>query len=111
MFPSCIEQDLGVLARVPLASRFLSGKYKLGTAFTDPHDVRSRRSQEQTEERPALVQEIQRTEVPEGVAMACCLRHPAVTCVIPGCKTVGQVVSNAGAAKFVSDDHPQCVSG
>jgi len=116
VFPSCIEQGLGVLARVPLASGFLSGKYKPGTAFTDPHDVRSQRSQEQTEQRLALVQELQQTEVPVGVAMApwalaWCLQHPAVTCVIPGCKTVAQVASNARAAELVGDDHPQGVSG
>jgi aryl-alcohol dehydrogenase-like predicted oxidoreductase len=44
-------------------------------------------------------------------ALAWCLRHPAVTCVIPGCKTVAQVVSNASAAELVSDEHPQSVSG
>jgi aryl-alcohol dehydrogenase-like predicted oxidoreductase len=57
-----------------------------------------------------------RKEVPEGVpmaqwALAWCLQHPAVSCVIPGCKTVEQVVSNARAADLgaVSDDHPQAV--
>ena len=63
-----------------------------------------------------LVQDIQETEVPEGVAMApwalaWCLQHPAVTCVIPGCKTVKQVESNASAADLamVRDDHPQAL--
>jgi aryl-alcohol dehydrogenase-like predicted oxidoreductase len=118
VFPSCIEQDLGVLARVPLASGFLSGKYKPGTTFSDPHDVRSRRSAEQTHQRLAHVQEIAETEVPEGVemapwALAWCLQHPAVTCVIPGCKTVAQVRSNAGAADLdiVREDHPQARGG
>jgi aryl-alcohol dehydrogenase-like predicted oxidoreductase len=120
VFPSCIEQDLGVLARVPLASGFLSGKYKPGTRFTDKSDVRSRRDQESVQEKLQLVQEIQQTEVPEGVdmapwALAWCLQHPAVTCVIPGCKNVAQVESNARAADLsmaasaneVHDDHPQ----
>lgn len=51
---------------------------------------------------------------PQGVpmapwALAWCLQHPAVTCVIPGCKSVEQVVSNASAADLdlVRDDHPQ----
>ena len=63
------------------------------------------------------MQEIQRTEVPAGVAMApwalaWCLQHPAVICVIPGCKTVEQVASNASAADLdlVRDDHPQAVA-
>ena len=117
VFPSCIEQGLGVLARVPLASGFLSGKYKPGTEFTDAADVRSRRDHAQTQERLELVQEIQREEVPAGVAMApwalaWCLQHPAVTCVIPGCKTVEQVASNASAADLdlVRDDHAQAVA-
>jgi aryl-alcohol dehydrogenase-like predicted oxidoreductase len=33
VFDSCIRQNLGVLARVPLASGFLSGKYRPGTHF------------------------------------------------------------------------------
>ncbi|MBL7188156.1 MAG: aldo/keto reductase, partial [Phycisphaerae bacterium] len=53
-------------------------------------------------------------EIPDGLpmaqwALAWCLQHPAVTCVIPGCKTIEQVESNAKAADLpsVSDDHPQ----
>jgi myo-inositol catabolism protein IolS len=42
-------------------------------------------------------------------ALAWCLKHLAVTCVIPGCKTIEQVESNALAADLqaVKDDHPQ----
>ena len=40
-FPSCIEQDLGVLARITLASGFLSGKYQPGARFTEESDLRS----------------------------------------------------------------------
>ena len=31
-------------------------------------------------------------------ALAWCLKHPAVTAVIPGCKTVAQLEANASAA-------------
>ena len=114
VLPACIEQDLGVLARVPLASGFLSGKYQPGAQFTNRDDVRSLHDKREVQENLRLVQEIQRDEVPEGVAMApwalaWCLQHAAVTCVIPGCKTVEQVEVNASAADLdlVSDDHPQ----
>ena len=114
VLPACAAQDLGVLARVPLASGLLSGKYRPGTVFTKADDVRSRRDKEQMQERLMAVQKIQATEVPQGVAMApwalaWCLQHPAVTCVIPGCKTVEQVALNASAAGLepVRDDHPQ----
>lgn len=113
----CQEHDLGVLARVPLASGFLSGKYKPGARFTNENDVRSRHNVDEVQRRLELVEKIQQEEVPEGVAMApwalaWCLQHPAVTCVIPGCKTIEQVNSNASAADLdiVRDDHPQAVS-
>jgi aryl-alcohol dehydrogenase-like predicted oxidoreductase len=112
VFPSCLEQDLGVLARIPLASGFLSGKYAPGMQFTAGDDLRSGWDPARVQERLEQVQEIQRGEVPPGVAMApwalaWCLQHPAVTCVIPGCKSVEQVESNASAAGLVSEEHPQ----
>ncbi|HSR29874.1 MAG TPA: aldo/keto reductase [Anaerolineae bacterium] len=114
VFPSCIEQELGVLARIPLASGFLSGKYRPGTQFTADDDLRSGWDPARVEERLRQAQEIQENEVPAGVPMvpwvlAWCLQHPAVTCVIPGCKSVEQVESNASAAELdlVCDDHPQ----
>lgn len=111
VFPSCIEQDLGVLARVPLASGFLSGKYKPGAVFVD--NVRKGRSRDDVDEKLRLVEQIQQNEVPPGVgmaqwALAWCLQHPAVSCVIPGCKSVEQVEANVEAAslELVKDDHP-----
>ncbi len=116
VFPSCREQNLGVLARVPLASGFLSGKYEPGDEFTDEDDVRSLRDEEQVQRQLEKVQNIKANEVPEDVPMAAwalgwCLKHPAVTSVIPGCKTTEQVEMNARAAKLdmVSEAHPQAV--
>ena len=45
-------------------------------------------------------------------ALAWCLHHPAVSCVVPGCKNVAQVESNAGAADLpeVAPAHSQAVS-
>jgi aryl-alcohol dehydrogenase-like predicted oxidoreductase len=115
IFNSCIRQDLGVLARVPLASGFLSGKYTKGAQFENT-DVRG--VWQSQEDRDNALDEIAglKSEVPDGVtmaqwALAWCLQHPAVTCVIPGCKTVAQVESNAGAADLpsVGQDHPQAV--
>src|SRR5690606_15265292 len=95
VFPSCLEQDLGVLARVPLASGYLSGKYKPDAEF-GATDVRSRHDAEQRKNRLAEVERIRETEVPAGMdmaqwALAWCLKHDAVTCVIPGCKSPEQV--------------------
>lgn len=54
------------------------------------------------------VARIKQSDVPEGVdmsswALAWCLRHPAVTTIIPGCKSVGQVEKNAAVAALVAD--------
>lgn len=113
VFASCQKQDLGVLARVPLASGFLSGKYKPGSSFA-ANDVRADQDKAVAEQRLREVREIARNEVPAGVpmvqwALAWCLQHPAVTTVIPGCKDEKQVRSNAAAADLamVRDDHPQ----
>ncbi|MFW5884176.1 MAG: aldo/keto reductase [bacterium] len=117
VFPLCEEHTLGVLARVPLASGYLSGKYKPGATFAKS-DVRSRHDAEQVTERLEEVERIAKEEVPPGVpmaqwALAWCLKHPAVTTVIPGCKNVDQVRSNARAADLsdlVRDDHPQATT-
>jgi aryl-alcohol dehydrogenase-like predicted oxidoreductase len=103
LFDIAAAQDLGVLARVPLASGFLSGKYRPGDAF-QPGDVRERRDPAATRLALEQAQEIQRTEVPAGVdmatwALAWCLRHPAVSAVIPGCKSAAQLERNADAAE------------
>ncbi|HWE93511.1 MAG TPA: aldo/keto reductase [Tepidisphaeraceae bacterium] len=115
LLQSCQRQNLGVLARVPLASGLLTGKYKPGTTFKEG-DVRSTHDPEKTEARLREVEQIQKTEVPPGVnmaqwALAWCLQNNAVSCVIPGCKDVKQLESNAAAADLamVRDDHPLAV--
>jgi aryl-alcohol dehydrogenase-like predicted oxidoreductase len=105
VLPSCQRQNLGVLARVPLASGFLSGKYKPGATFAN-NDVRSGKDRDALDKQLREVEQIQKTEVPPGVpmaqwALAWCLKNPIVTCVIPGCKSVQQVIDNVKAAEFV----------
>jgi aryl-alcohol dehydrogenase-like predicted oxidoreductase len=107
VFPSCRKQNLGVLARVPLASGFLSGKYKPGATFAAT-DVREVWMKEDRDAKLAEVQRIAATEGPADVpmarwALAWCLRHPAVTAVIPGCKSPDQVRDNAAAAELIGE--------
>jgi aryl-alcohol dehydrogenase-like predicted oxidoreductase len=115
ILPTCLRENLGVLARVPLASGFLSGTYTKETQFPET-DVRA--VWQTGEERQHLIEQVEeiKGEIPQGVpmaqwALAWCLQHPAVSCVIPGCKNVEQVQSNARAADLpsVADDHPQAV--
>jgi aryl-alcohol dehydrogenase-like predicted oxidoreductase len=101
--PLCREQDVGVLARVPLASGLLSGKYGPGHVFP-PGDVRSHwKGMVEGDEKHREL-EAAKSEVPQNVpmamwALAWCLRNPAVSAVIPGCKSPEQVRQNAAAAE------------
>ena len=108
VLPSCGEQGLGVLARVPLASGFLSGRFEPGKTHTfSPDEVRGRNySPEEVARMVAEVAQIKETEVPAGVdiatwSLAFCLRHPAVTAVIPGMTSTAQIDSNARAADLI----------
>lgn len=118
VFPVCQDHDLGVLARVPLASGYLTGKYRPDATFDEPSDVRSRHDRAEVRRKLEEAERIRHEDVPDGVdmatwALAWCLQHPAVSCVIPGCKNVEQVEANARAADLdlVRDDHPQAVAG
>ncbi|HXR47310.1 MAG TPA: aldo/keto reductase [Candidatus Limnocylindrales bacterium] len=105
-FPHAQKNNLGILARVPLASGLLSGKYKPGATFV-ANDVRATFDAEKMKRDLAELERLQREEVPAGVpmakwAMAWCLKNPAVTAVIPGCKNPEQVRANADAAELVA---------
>ncbi len=104
-FPSAREHGLGILARVPLASGFLSGKYVNFKSFP-ANDARSTFDQNKFQRWVSEVEEIRKMEVPAGVAMsqwalAWCLKNPLVSAVIPGSRDVGQLEANAGAGKLV----------
>ncbi len=105
VFPLCEKHDLGVLVRVPLASGFLSGKYKIGAQFP-ANDIRSKRQEEKIHQILQDVEKIREKELPQGVSMASwalawCLKSEIVTSVIPGCKTPEQLRQNAAAADFL----------
>jgi len=106
-FPHAEQDQLGVLARVPLASGLLTGKYHPGTTFA-ANDVRSQIDAEKLQRDLAEVERLQKEEVSAGVpmahwAIAWCLRNPVVSSVICGCKNPEQVIANAKAAALVTD--------
>jgi len=117
VLPECLTQDLGVLARVPLASGLLSGRYQNLMTFDDS-DARAGKYDPQTIARMQQeIQHIMEHELPEGVSLpqytlAWCLTHPAVSCVIPGCKTPEHVQINASVAdlSLLDDNHPQALT-
>jgi len=104
-FPHAEKNQLGILARVPLASGLLSGKYQPGATFA-ANDVRGRFDAEKLQRDLAEVARLQKMEVPPGVpmaqwAMAWCLKNPIVTTLIPGCKNPEQVKANAAATELL----------
>lgn len=107
------RRDVGVLARVPLASGLLTGKLARDTAFA-PTDHRSYNRDGSSfdvgetfagvdyETGLAIVEEL-RALVPEGATLAqlalrWILQHEGVTTTIPGAKTPEQARANAAAA-------------
>jgi len=105
-FPHAQKDRLGVLARVPLASGLLTGKYDTDAVFP-AGDVRGTFDRERLRRDLNEVKRIRETEVTPGVpmvqwALAWALRNPAVTAVIPGCKNPEQARSNAAAADLLA---------
>jgi aryl-alcohol dehydrogenase-like predicted oxidoreductase len=105
VFPCAQRDGLGILARVPLASGFLTGKYRAGAQFS-ASDVRATFDPEKLRGQLEEIERIGQTELPSGVpmgqwALAWCLKNPVVSAVIPGCKDPGQVRSNAAAAQLL----------
>jgi aryl-alcohol dehydrogenase-like predicted oxidoreductase len=101
-FPHAVRDNLGVLARVPLASGLLSGRYKPGDTFA-AGDYRSTVDAAKLRENMEEAARLRDTEVPAGMTMAewalrWCLENPAVSSIIPGCKSAAQVRANAAAA-------------
>lgn len=98
LFPIAAEQDLGVIARSPLASGLLCGSYQPGHIFPG-NDVRAMRPQQgiDREINAALkVLEEKPADMEAATwANAWCLKQPRVSCVIPGIKSLGQLELNA----------------
>ncbi len=103
-FPTARRDRLGILARVPLASGFLTGKYSAADSFA-ADDMRSTIDREKLARWLREIPEIQATELPPGVpmarwALAWCLKSPLVSSVIPGARDAAQMRLNALAAEL-----------
>ena len=116
-----LRRDVGVIARVPLASGLLTGKLRPDTAFeAEDHRLFNRHGESfdvgetfagvDYETGLAAVEEL-RTLVPDGATLAqlalrWILMHPGVTTTIPGAKTPEQARANAAAAGLPALDDP-----
>jgi aryl-alcohol dehydrogenase-like predicted oxidoreductase len=113
VFPAALENQVGIIARVPLASGLLSGKLRADTVFApDDHRLYNREGQffdkgETLSGVPYTVGleavERLRSLVPADATLAqlalrWIMMFDAVTTVIPGAKTPAQARENAAAA-------------
>src|ERR1017187_1723537 len=112
-FAEAKRRQVGILARVPLASGMLSGKITRDSPFaSDDHRLFNRHGEQfdvgetfsgvDFETALAAVEEL-RALLPSGVSMAqfalrWILMHDAVTCAIPGAKRPSQVADNCAAS-------------
>ncbi|MGY1725803.1 aldo/keto reductase [Geodermatophilus sp. SYSU D01062] len=112
LLPAAAARGVGILARVPLASGLLSGKYDESTTFgADDHRNYNRQGEAfdvgetfagvPYEVGVAAAREFTAIcggRVPAQVALRWVVQQPGVTCVIPGARSVEQVRSNVAAA-------------
>ncbi len=115
LLPAAVRAQVGILARVPLASGLLSGKYSMDTTFAaDDHrtfnrngeafDVGETFSGVPFEVGVAAAREVAAV-VPAGTTTAAfalrwVIDQPGVTAVIPGARNVEQVLGNVAAASL-----------
>lgn len=105
ILPYCRSEEIGILARVPLAKGILSGKFNPDHTFKKS-DPRGQFDVDYNAKFLRQVQKIKKEEIPDKIDMAqwalCwCLKNSAVTCVIPGCKNINQVKLNASAVNLI----------
>jgi aryl-alcohol dehydrogenase-like predicted oxidoreductase len=115
VLPTAIDTGVGIIARVPLASGLLSGKYDETTTFAaDDHRTYNRHGEafdvgetfsgvdyatgvRAAREFTALVRSSGVDATPAQVALAWIVQLPGVTTVIPGARNAEQARANAAA--------------
>lgn len=99
-FDMAQEKQVAIIAKIPLDSGWLSGKYDAISSFDD---IRKRWSREDIQTRARLVDRI-RSLAGEAVnlpqtAIAFCLAYDAVSTVIPGNTSIAQLETNIKSAE------------
>jgi len=98
-FTDAAARGIGIIAKVPLDSGWLSGKYTGASVF---EGIRGRWPRDVIERRASLVERV-RALLPANVslpqaALRFVLAYPEISTVIPGAKDVGQLLANVAAA-------------
>lgn len=94
-FAQAQEKGVGLIAKIPLDSGWLSGKYDASSVFTD---IRKRWSRADIRTRAQLIDQLKAIlgeERPLGQsAIAFCLAQDAISTVIPGSSSIAQLKTN-----------------
>ncbi len=105
ILPYCLDNNIGVLLRGPIAQGLLADKFTADTRFEDSVRDHWNPGGSQRDDFLAKLDKVAalRELVPEGMnmvnfALRFTLANPAVTCPIPGMKTPEQAKQNATAA-------------
>ena len=109
VLPTAQRQGVGVIARLPLASGFLTEQCLTSSPSFTATDIRAALPQKEVRWRLDMVRRLQfLSESPYGVSGASlrfCLSHPGIATVIPGMRRAGHVQHNIGAAQFGPLEH------
>lgn len=105
ILPHCLNNNIGVLLRGPIAQGLLADKFTPETRFDDSVRQKWNPGESQHDNFLAQLNQVSalRELLPEGMnmvdfALKFTLSNPAVTCPIPGMKTPEQAKQNAAAA-------------
>ena len=105
ILPYCLQNNIGVIVRGPLAMGILTGKFTPDWVFH--HSDWRRRWLETPEEREIFLQDLEKVarlrplaedRTLAQLALQFVIAHPAVTTAIPGAKNPQQLASNVQAA-------------
>lgn len=109
ILPYCMERQIGVLVRGPLAQGVAAGKFTKETLFTDS----VRQSWNQGPRREKFLQQVDQIDRIKAlfpgrdmarIVLQFVLSHPAVSAAIPGAKTPEQARDNAQAGQSALSD-------
>jgi aryl-alcohol dehydrogenase-like predicted oxidoreductase len=98
------EKNVKIIAKIPLDSGWLSGKYDQNSTF---EGVRSRWTKEDIITRASLIDKLR--DLPDKdqslaqFALLYCTAYDAVSTVIPGATSISQLIMNIEALKFSMD--------
>ncbi|MBQ4258024.1 MAG: aldo/keto reductase [Clostridia bacterium] len=121
LFPKALEKKVGIIARVPLASGILTGRYTMETHFSagdhrsfnregkafDKGETFSGVPYELGLETAQELKRIFATEDLAPIAIRWILMHEAVSVVIPGASRASQLLDNVRAAELPPLDDTQ----